>query len=500
LPIFVVFPASFLFWRLKGNSWGTRCLLALAALLAVSLTYWVLPIALTFTRAFMLTVPLYVIAVAVTSKAWTIQNVAAGILWAGLAAYLRSPMADDASSDRLGRRFSPLLPVLVCAVPALAGAFSLDIHHRHVEARIEAEKVERGKQMMQKLDAMVKWRLVLPRDVPSSLAIVQPPLVGPDGSAYLVARKESRLHAVDSSGNLKWSFSGVIAADPAVSADGTVYVVGMAHTLHALDAGSGQMRWSTQFSDGLDQICTGPALAADGTVYILTQRNPFSLRLNAVTPEGKLRWQVAEPSEKMCSTHDVPEMAPQLLPSPIVGRDGTIFFTNDGVLHAVEPRGSNKWSAPTERPIAKMLLGKQGQVYTYAQQLAAFDANGQLQWTSPWHTALYLHPDIGEDGTIYLVESTGSGQKLVAVNPDGSEKWTFASDSAVQAVLASPDGKMYISAGNGALYALDAERHKLDWGYTSTIQACAPVMAPDGEFFALHQPNQVSRQGALTSP
>jgi outer membrane protein assembly factor BamB len=147
-----------------------------------------------------------------------------------------------------------------------------------------------------------------------------------------------------------------------------------------------------------------------------------------------------------------------------------------------------------------MLLGKQGQVYTYAQQLAAFDANGQPQWTSPWHTALYLHPDIGEDGTISLVESTGSGQKLVAVNPDGSEKWTFASDSAVQAVLASPDGKMYISAGNGALYALDAERHKLDWGYTSTIQACAPVMAPDGEFFALHQPNQVSRQAALTSP
>jgi outer membrane protein assembly factor BamB len=314
--------------------------------------------------------------------------------------------------------------------------------HRIVNARVEAEKVARGKQNMQKLAAMLKWRLVLPREAPSSLATLEPPVVGPDGAAYVVVRKESRLHALDSAGHLKWSFSGVISADPAVAPGGsTVYVVGTAHSLFALDQASGQARWSTQFSNGLDLICTGPALAADGTIYTLTQRNPFSLQLNALTPDGKLLWQVTEPSEKMCSTQDIVEMAPQLIPLPIVAGDGTIYFTHEGTLFAVDPRGVAKWSALTERPIARVLLGKHGEVYTYAEKLTAFDASGRQQWTGPWRTALWLHPDIGEDGTIYLVDSTEYTRKLVAINPDGSEKWIFTDDPAIQAfwpVLTAP--------------------------------------------------------------
>ncbi len=501
LPIFLALPASFLFLRFKGQSWLTRCLVAFATLLAVSVGYRILVLAMMFTRAMMLTVPLYVIASGVSSRAWQAENLAVGILWAGVVAYLRSTSEENASPDKPNPR-SSLIPVLVCAVPALAVAFSLDMNHRIVDARIEAEKVARGKQNMQKLAAMLKWRLVLPRGVPSSLATLEPPVVGPDGAAYVVVRKESRLHALDSSGHLKWSFSGVISADPAVAPGGsTVYVVGTAHTLFALDQASGQARWSRQFSDGLDLICTGPALAADGTIYTLTQRHPFSLQLNALTPEGKLLWQVTEPSEKMCSTQDIVEMAPQLIPLPVVAGDGTIYFTHDGTLFAVDPRGVAKWSAPTERPIARVLLGKHGEAYTYAEKLTAFDASGRQQWTSPWRTALWLHPDIGEDGTIYLVDSTEYTRKLVAINPDGSEKWTFTGDPAIQAVLAGSDGTIYIYAGNGALYALDSQQHRLDWGYTSTISACAPVMAPDGaiyaatydgEFFALYPPSHAN--------
>jgi outer membrane protein assembly factor BamB len=501
LPVFLAFPASFLFLRFKGRLWLTRCLVAFATLLAVSVGYRVLVLAMMFTRAMMLTVPLYVIASGVTSRAWQAENLAVGILWAGAVAYLRSTSEENASSDKPNPR-SSLMPVLVCAVLALAVAFSLDISHRIVNARIEAEKVARGKQNVQKLAAMLKWRLVLPREAPSSLATLEPPVVGPDGAAYVVVRKESRLHALDSAGHLKWSFSGVISADPAVAPGGSiVYVVGTAHTLFALDQASGEARWSKQFSDGLDLICTGPALAADGTIYTLTQRNPLSLQLNALTPDGKLLWQVTEPSEKMCSTQDIVEMAPQLIPLPVVAGDGTIYFTHDGTLFAVDQRGVAKWSAPTERPMARVLLGKHGEVYTYAEKLKAFDAGGRQQWTSPWRTALWLHPDIGENGTIYLVESTEYTRKLVAINPDGSEKWTFTSDPAIQAVLAGSDGTIYIYAGNGALYALDSQQHRLDWGYTSTISACAPVMAPDGaiyaatydgEFFALYPPSHAN--------
>src|SRR5580704_15949312 len=68
LPIFLAFPASFLFLRFKGQSWLTRCLVAFATLLAVSVGYRVLVLAMMFTRAMMLTVPLYVIASGVTSR------------------------------------------------------------------------------------------------------------------------------------------------------------------------------------------------------------------------------------------------------------------------------------------------------------------------------------------------------------------------------------------------------------------------------------------------
>ena len=507
LPIFLAFPASFLFWRFKGKSWVTRSLVAFAALRGIAVGYLLLMWAMMFTRALMVTVPLYVIASGVTSRAWSPENFAVAILWAGAVAYLRSSSEENANSGKPNPR-SSLIPVLVCAVPALAVAFSLDMHHRIVNARIEAEKVARGKQNMQKLAAMLKWRLVLPREAPSSLVTLQPPVVGPDGSAYVVVRKERRLHALDSSGHLKWSFSGVISANPAVApGGGTVYVVGTAHTLFALDQASGQAQWSTQFSDGLDMICTGPAVAADGTIYALTQRNPFTLQLNALSPDGKPLWQLTEPSDKMCSIQDVVEMAPQLNPLPVVAADGTIYFTHDGTLFAVDPRGVAKWSAPTERPIANVLLGKHGEVYTYAEKLTAFDANGRQQWTSPWRTALGLHPDIGEDGTIYLVNSTDYTQKLVAVNPDGSEKWIFSGDSAVQGVSAGSDGTVYIYASNGALYALDSQQHRLDWGYTSTISPCAPVVAPDGaiyaatydgEFFALYPPNHANPSSSAT--
>jgi outer membrane protein assembly factor BamB len=507
LPLFLAFPASFLFWRFKGRSWIARCLVAFAALRAVSLAYVVAVWALMFTRAMMLTVPLYIIAIAVTSRAWQPQSMVVGILWAGVAAYLRSTTDEGAgtATDSRSLRSSPLLPVLVCAIPALAVAFSIDAQHRIAEAKIEAEKVARGARNQQKLAAMLKWRLVLPREEPTSLVILQPPVVGPDGSAYVVARKESQLHAVDSSGQLKWSFPGVIAANPVVSPHGTVYVVGSAHTLFALDEKSGQTRWSTQFSNGLDLICTGPALAADGTVYTVTQRNSSSLQLNALTPDGKLLWQLTEPSEKMCSIRDVPEMAPQVLPPPVVASDGTIYFTHEATLYAVDPRGTEKWTAPTEGPIARLLLGKHGEVYTYAEKLTAFDANGRRQWTSPWRTALWLHPDIGEDGTIYLVDATEYTRKLVAINPDGSEKWTFAGDSAIQAVAAGSDGIIYVYAGNGALYALNAQHDRLDWGYGSTIASCVPAVAPDGsvyaatfdgEFFALHPPSRLILQSS----
>jgi len=61
---------------------------------------------------------------------------------------------------------------------------------------------------------------------------------------------------------------------------------------------------------------------------------------------------------------------------------------------------------------------------------------------------------------------------------DGSEKWTLDSSS-IDSVVAGSDGTIYIGATED-VFALDAERHWLDWSY----RGGTPVMAPDGTIYS----------------
>jgi len=96
----------------------------------------------------------------------------------------------------------------------------------------------------------------------------------------------------------------------------------------------------------------------------------------------------------------------------------------------------------------------------------AFAADGTLYLTSQYEHFCALNPDssrkwtqnfygttpaINSDGTIYV----GSGGKLYAINPDGTIKWTFVTNSgSITAPLLDPDGTIYVSCNNGYLYAI----------------------------------------------
>ncbi|MGA7380286.1 MAG: PQQ-binding-like beta-propeller repeat protein [Terriglobales bacterium] len=325
--------------------------------------------------------------------------------------------------------------------------------------------------------------------------MLAPPLVGPDGTAYVVARKENRLHAIDPSGQVKWSFSGVISAEPAVGQD-TATVVGTDQTLYSLDATTGQVRWSTKFAEGSAIICAGPARASDGTIYTITQENASSVVLNATSAEGKLNWQLTELSGHMCSTRDQVEMWPQLLPAPVVGTDGMIYFTHEGTLHAIDSSGRERWSAPTDRPVARVLLGH-GAIYTYGENIIAFNFDGEPQWSRRRRSAASVSPSIGEDGTLYLPDYDNMGGLLLALNPDGSEKWTFRGIPGIADVLAGPNGIIYLSTPG--LCAIDTDHQRLDWNYGSGTPALAPdgtiySVGYDGDLYRLNPPDVVSAQ------
>ena len=139
------------------------------------------------------------------------------------------------------------------------------------------------------------------------------------------------------------------------------------------------------------------------------------------------------------------------------------------------------------------MVGRHSEVYAYGEHLTAFGANGQQRWTIQRGTANGLIPSISEDGTIYFVDTTRSAYMLVAIDPGGSEKWTFALEPWIKSLLVAPDGTIYISGSNGTLYALDSERRKLDWGYRGDSVAIARdgtiyAVTYDGSLYALNPP------------
>ncbi len=495
LAVFIALPASFIFWNLKGRSWSDLFLRAFAALLLLGVAYFVLAFGI---GIFGLMLGSRLVALAyvtyggsIASKLFHPYEAIVVLTWAGALPYLRLAAERLAAENGTHvpvswhRRFPLIAPVFLSAAVGATVSFALDARSQQVKSQEQLVQNSKDELEQQKLAANVRWRIVLPRDEPKVLAMLAPPLVGPDGTAYVVARKESRLHAIDSSGHVKWSFSGVISAEPAIGQD-TVIVVGTDNTLYTLEATTGQIRWSTKFAAGSATICAGPARASDGTIYAITQENAFSVVLNAVSAEGKLSWQLTKPSGHMCSMRDQVEMWPQLLPAPVVGTDGMIYFTHEGILHAIDSSGRERWSAPTDRPVARVLLG-QGAIYTYGENIIAFSFDGEPQWSRRRRSAASVSPSIGEDGTIYLPDNDNMGGLLLALNPDGSEKWTFRGIPGIANVLAGPNGIIYLSTPG--LCALDTDQRRLDWNYGSGT----PAIAPDGTIYSVEYDGDLYR-------
>jgi PQQ-like domain len=85
-----------------------------------------------------------------------------------------------------------------------------------------------------------------------------------------------------------------------------------------------QVKW--QFSAD-DEIVSTPALGEDGTIYFTSRQS-----LYALAPDGKMKWRYFPGAE--------------LGSSPMVGADASIYIVDAGcVMHALNPDGSKRWIA-----------------------------------------------------------------------------------------------------------------------------------------------------------
>ncbi|HEC77975.1 MAG TPA: T9SS type A sorting domain-containing protein [candidate division WOR-3 bacterium] len=110
-----------------------------------------------------------------------------------------------------------------------------------------------------------------------------------------------------------------------------------------------------------------------------------------------------------------------------------------------------------------------------------------ILWTyAPGGGITWSSPVIGEDGTIYFGSQDGN---LYAINPDGTLKWTYGTNGAIQSSPAiGADGTIYIGSDDGNLYAIEDSitYGKLRWKHeviNPQYPPRGPIMIADGTIY-----------------
>lgn len=202
-----------------------------------------------------------------------------------------------------------------------------------------------------------------------------------EGAIY-VGSTNGQLHAFNADGPPRWTFKtvGDKTGNPVIAGDGTIYVACNSSNLYALNP-DGTLKWTSsnavRFS-GLIQPIAGP----DGTIYV--ECYP---KFHAIRPDGTVRWSlttyaagqsavlnstgtlflcdsngvlaVKADTGKVLWKHTAPDCG--LLPSRglALARDGTIYFSGDRSINAIDRKGRLKWTFrrdPSPEPSRESLL------------------------------------------------------------------------------------------------------------------------------------------------
>ena len=330
-------------------------------------------------------------------------------------------------------------------------------------------------------------------------------------SSGILANPSSKnaLYAVAvSTGKVSWKFqlgSREVRSTPAICPDGSIVFVASERNLSAGQGSrhdilyrlteSGQLAWTFDINPTprgmIDVGQSAPAVSLDGTIYAAAGG------LYAINPDGTLKWARFNPAVE------------DIRNTPVIGKDNILYFVYHNIpLTALDPTdGHTLWSRElgvNDHVFASPAIGTDGAIViaTNPGVVYAVSANGDILWSFDTNSFGYSctmrsSPAIDEDGTIYLGTNSGNPSSIfIALNPDGSLKWTFEpSDlpsnvpSSHFDIYSSPaigsDGTLYFGNEFGRVYALDPKNGSIMWMVESKsgITWSSPALSSMGTLF-----------------
>ena len=258
----------------------------------------------------------------------------------------------------------------------------------------------------------------------------------------------------------------------AVGNDGTIYAsvvinpTRLGSSLKAIDPTSGITKWTFQVESELSDS-SGPAIAPDGTV-IVEFEDEYVYALNPA--DGSIKWKFFAPKENGSWRG--------FTDSPVVDTDGTVYISyiggTDGFIYALDgATGSTIWSQTLAGGDPSFTLGLNHTAYYfsnltgYSTSLCALDTRtGHQIWDAQLAYYYPLAPAVAADGTVYVgVSFSGTSEGIEALNgATGALVWTYtlpeyeiigSRGPGGASVAVAPDGSLCFSTSAG-MYCLDS--------------------------------------------